>query len=121
MQCVLDWFCQKQQERLQPREDPPFRAGDTVCVHVRISEGARQRIQKFEGVCIARKGSGVNASFVVRRVAAGVGTERFFPVMSPTIVQIECLRRGRVRRAKLYYLRERSGKSARIPERITRK
>ncbi len=99
------------------RDDvPDFRAGDTVKVHVRVVEGGRERVQLFEGVVIARNGSGLRASFTVRKISFGVGVERVFPVHAPIIQKIEVSRRGDVRRAKLYYLRERSGKSARIKE-----
>jgi large subunit ribosomal protein L19 len=99
------------------REDiPPFRPGDTVKVHVRVTEGNRERTQIFEGVVIARNGSGLDASFTVRKVSFGVGVERVFPVNAPIIQKVEVTRRGDVRRAKLYYLRDRVGKSARIRE-----
>jgi large subunit ribosomal protein L19 len=99
------------------RDDvPDFRAGDNVKVHVRVVEGGRERVQVFEGVVIARNGSGLRASFTVRKISFGVGVERVFPVHAPIIQKIEVSRRGDVRRAKLYYLRERSGKSARIKE-----
>lgn len=102
----------------QLRDDiPDFRAGDTVKVHVRVVEGGRQRIQVFEGVVIARNGSGAKASFTVRKISFGVGVERVFPVHAPIVDKIEVTRRGDVRRAKLYYLRDRVGKSARIKER----
>ena len=105
-------------ENGQLRDDvPDFRAGDTVKVHVRVVEGGRERIQVFEGVVIARNGAGVRASFTVRKVSFGVGVERVFPVHAPIIDRIEVSRRGDVRRAKLYYLRDRVGKSARIKER----
>lgn len=105
-------------ENGQLRDDvPDFRAGDTVKVHVRVVEGGRERIQVFEGVVIARNGAGVRASFTVRKVSFGVGVERVFPVHAPIIDKIEVSRRGDVRRAKLYYLRDRVGKSARIKER----
>ncbi len=101
----------------QLRSDvPEFRAGDTVKVHVRVVEGGRERVQVFEGVVIARNGEGLRASFTVRKVSFGVGVERVFPLHAPIIQKIEVTRRGDVRRAKLYYLRERSGKSARIKE-----
>ncbi len=96
---------------------PPFRAGDTVRVSVRVKEGDKERIQVFEGVCIARRGSGVSASFTVRKVSNGVGVERIFPVHSPMLADIKVVRRGVVRRAKLYYLRDVTGKAARIRER----
>ena len=95
---------------------PAFRAGDTEKVHVRVVEGGRERVQVFEGVVIARNGEGTRASFTVRKVSFGVGVERVFPVNAPIVQQIEVVRRGDVRRSKLYYLRERSGKSARIKE-----
>ena len=99
------------------RDDvPDFRAGDTVKVHVRVVEGGRERVQVFEGVVIARNGSGLRASFTVRKISFGVGVERVFPVHAPIIQKIEVVRRGDVRRSKLYYLRGRSGKSARIKE-----
>ena len=95
---------------------PAFRVGDTVKVHVKIKEGDKERIQVYEGVVIARKGSGLKETFTVRRVAYNVGVERTFPVHSPRLDKIEIVRRGKVRRAKLYYLRERTGKAARIKE-----
>ena len=95
---------------------PPFRIGDTVKVHVKIREGDKERIQVFEGVVIRHRRGGLGASFTVRKVSYGVGVERIFPVHSPQIDRIEILRRGRVRRAKLYYLRNRVGKAARIQE-----
>lgn len=99
------------------RDDiPEFRAGDTVKVHVKVTEGERTRIQIFQGVVLARKGSGVRESFTVRKVAFGVGVERTFPVHTPTIDQIEIVTRGDVRRAKLYYLRHLRGKATRIRE-----
>lgn len=105
-------------ENAQLRDDvPDFRAGDTVKVHVRVVEGGRERIQVFEGVVIARNGGGAKASFTVRKISFGVGVERVFPVHAPIIDKIEVSRRGDVRRAKLYYLRDRVGKSARIKER----
>ena len=100
------------------REDlPDFRPGDTIRVVVRVREGDKERLQAFEGVCIARRGSGISETFTVRKVSAGVGVERIFPLHSPTIAQIELVRKGRVRRAKLYYLRRLAGKAARIRER----
>lgn len=99
------------------RDDvPDFRAGDTVKVHVRVVEGGRERVQIFEGVVIARNGSGLRSTFTVRKISFGVGVERVFPVHAPIIQKIEVTRRGDVRRSKLYYLRGRSGKSARIKE-----
>ena len=99
------------------RAVPDFRPGDTLRVNVKIREGERERVQAYEGVCIARAGEGVNESFTVRKISFGEGVERVFPLLSPMIESIEVKRRGSVRRAKLYYLRERRGKSARIAER----
>ncbi len=96
---------------------PPFQPGDTVRVNVKIKEGERERVQAYEGVCIARSGHGLQENFTVRKISFGEGVERVFPVMSPMIESIEVRRRGAVRRAKLYYLRDRRGKSARIAER----
>jgi large subunit ribosomal protein L19 len=105
-------------EKPRLREDvPDFRPGDTVRVHVRVAEGGRERIQVFQGVVIRRRGGGLRETFTVRKVSFGVGVERTFPLHSPTIARVELLTRGRVRRAKLYYLRERRGKRARIRER----
>ncbi len=99
------------------RDDiPDFKAGDTVRVHVRVVEGGRERVQAFEGVVIARDGGQLRATFTVRKMSFGVGVERVFPVHAPIIQKIEVLRRGDVRRAKLYYLRDRVGKAARIKE-----
>ena len=107
-------FIETQKEWL--RNVPPFRAGDTLRVNVRVKEGEKERIQAFEGVCIARRGSGVSESFTVRKISNGVGVERIFPVHSPMLADIQVVRRGRVRRAKLYYLSRLSGKAARIRE-----
>jgi large subunit ribosomal protein L19 len=99
------------------RDDiPDFRPGDTVKVHVRVVEGNRERVQVFQGVVLRRQGVGVRETFTVRKVSFGVGVERTFPVHSPTIARIEVLTQGDVRRAKLYYLRERSGKAAKVKE-----
>jgi large subunit ribosomal protein L19 len=104
-------------DRSSLRDDvPPFSPGDTVKVHVRVVEGSRQRIQVFQGAVIRRQGSGVRETFTVRKVSFGVGVERTFPVHSPIIARIEVLTQGDVRRAKLYYLRDRSGKAAKIKE-----
>jgi large subunit ribosomal protein L19 len=104
-------------EKSRLRDDlPDFRAGDTVKVHVRVVEAGRERIQMFQGVVIRRRGGGLRASFTVRKISFGVGVERTFPLHSPTIARIEVVSRGDVRRAKLYYLRERRGKRARIRE-----
>jgi large subunit ribosomal protein L19 len=99
------------------RKIPAFQPGDTVRVNVRIKEGDRERVQAYEGVCIGRSGAGLKESFTVRKISFGEGVERVFPVLSPMIESIEVKRRGAVRRAKLYYLRDRRGKSARIAER----
>ena len=96
---------------------PEFRAGDTVKVHVKVAEGDKERIQLFQGVVIARRGSGTRETFTVRKISGGMGVERVFPLHTPTIEKIEVVRRGRVRRAKLYYLRNLRGKAARIEER----
>lgn len=104
-------------EMAQLRKDiPVFRAGDTVRLHVKVVEGNRERIQLFEGVVIARRGGGIRETFTVRRVSYGVGVERVFPLHSPRLDKIEVMRRGRVRRAKLYYLRNLTGKAARIED-----
>ncbi len=99
------------------RRIPEFAPGDTLRVNVKVVEGARERLQAFEGVCIARKNAGVNSSFTVRKISYGEGVERVFPLYSPRVESIEVVRRGKVRRAKLYYLRGRRGKAARITER----
>ncbi len=106
-------------EATQLRDDvPDFDAGDTVNVHLRVVEGEKERIQKFEGVCLERRGSGPNETFTVRKVSEGVGVERIFPLHSPRVAKIEVVRRGVVNRSKLFYLRGLSGKEARIQERI---
>ena len=103
------------------RDDiPEFRPGDTVRVSVRVREGEKERLQAFEGVCIGRRGSGNNETFTVRKISAGVGVERIFPLQSPGVADVKVVRRGRVRRAKLCYLRKLSGKAARIRERQER-
>jgi large subunit ribosomal protein L19 len=99
------------------RPIPEFQPGDTLKVNVKVVEGSRERVQTFEGVCIARKNRGINSAFTVRKISYGEGVERIFPLYSPQIASIEVVRRGRVRRAKLYYLRGRTGKAARIAER----
>jgi large subunit ribosomal protein L19 len=115
---VIEELEQEEAQRLTAgKKIPVFAPGDTVRVNVRIKEGERERIQAFEGVCIARAGGGLQESFTVRKISFGEGVERLFPVMSPMIESIEVKRRGAVRRAKLYYLRDRRGKSARIAER----
>ena len=115
---VIEQLRKEEADRLlAARKIPEFRPGDTVRVNVRIKEGERERVQAYEGVCIARSGQGVDESFTVRKISFGEGVERVFPILSPMIESIEVKRRGVVRRAKLYYLRDRRGKSARIAER----
>jgi len=109
-------FIETQKEWLRDNI-PPFRPGDTVRVNVRVKEGEKERVQAFEGVCIAKKGGGVSETFTVRKVSNGVGVERIFPLHSPMIAEINVVRRGVVRRAKLYYLRDVTGKASRIKER----
>ena len=103
------------------RSIPDFAPGDTLVVNVKVKEGERARVQAYEGVCIARANSGLHENFTVRKISYGEGVERVFPIFSPNIDSIKVLRRGKVRRAKLYYLRDRRGKSARIAERIDTK
>ena len=112
-------FIETQKEWLRTNL-PPFRPGDTVRVNVRVREGEKERLQAFEGVCIARRGSGVSETFTVRKISNGVGVERIFPVHSPMIGDLSVVRRGRVRRAKLYYLRHLTGKATRIKEKKVR-
>ncbi len=100
----------------QKKDVPPFKAGDTLKVHVKITEGDKQRIQIFQGVCIKRLNRGIGSSYTVRKISGGIGVERIFPLHSPSIDKIEVVRVGRVRRAKLYYLRNLRGKAARISE-----
>ena len=115
---ILQTLAAEEKARLiETRKIPDFQPGDTLRVMVKIKEGERERIQAFEGVCIARAGGGINENFTVRKISFGEGVERVFPLMSPNIDAIEVKRRGVVRRAKLYYLRDRRGKSARIAER----
>ena len=117
----MDALKQIENSSLKP-EIPQFEIGDTVKVHVNIREGERERIQMFEGTVIARKGkAGINASFTVRRVSYGVGVERVFPVHSPNVKAVDVIRHGKIRRAKLYYLRDRVGKSAKLKEQIRSK
>jgi large subunit ribosomal protein L19 len=99
------------------REVPEFRSGDTVRIHVRVKEGDKERIQIFQGVVIGRRGAGTRETFIVRKISGGIGVERIFPMHSPTVDKLEVVRRGKVRRAKLYYLRSLRGKAARIEER----
>ena len=114
---IIEQMNQENVDKLAAGHDvPEFAPGDTVRIHVKVTEGSRERIQLFEGVCIARKNRGVNSSFTVRKISHGEGVERVFPLHSPRIAKIEIAKRGAVRRAKLYYLRGRRGKSARIRE-----
>jgi large subunit ribosomal protein L19 len=114
---ILDQIGQNEINKvLASRQIPEFGAGDTLRIDVKVVEGTRERIQAFEGVCIARKSDGVNSSFTVRKISYGEGVERIFPLYSPRISGITVIRRGKVRRAKLYYLRGRRGKAARIVE-----
>ena len=117
MTVISDLEKEEAQRLTKGKKIPAFAPGDTVRVNVRIKEGERERVQAFEGVCIGRSGGGLQESFTVRKISFGEGVERVFPVMSPMIESIEVKRRGAVRRAKLYYLRDRRGKSARIAER----
>ena len=116
---VIDKIQKDQMDKIiAERSIPDFSAGDTIKVDVKIVEGDKERIQAFEGLCIARSGGGLNESFTVRKISYGEGVERIFPIFSPKIAGITLLKRGKVRRAKLYYLRDRRGKSARIVEKI---
>ncbi len=112
---------EKEQIEALGKSVPDFAPGDTLKVNVKVKEGERERLQAFEGVCIARSGGGLNESFTVRKISFGEGVERVFPVHSPLVNSIEVVRRGKVRRAKLYYLRERRGKRARIAEKVDRR
>ena len=117
---TLQKFNAKQLEQVSADKNiPDFSAGDTLKVSVKVKEGTRERVQAYEGVCIARSGSGMEASFTVRQISYGEGVERVFPLYSPRLDSIELVRRGSVRRAKLYYMRDRRGKSARNAERKT--
>jgi len=116
---VIDKIEKDQMEKISAeRTLPEFGAGDTLKVDVKIVEGDKERVQAFEGLCIARSGGGLNENFTVRKISYGEGVERIFPIFSPKIAGITVLKRGKVRRAKLYYLRDRRGKSARIVEKI---
>ena len=116
---VIDKIQKDQMDKIiTERSIPDFSAGDTLKVDVKIVEGDKERIQAFEGLCIARSGGGLNESFTVRKISYGEGVERIFPIFSPKIAGITVLKKGKVRRAKLYYLRDRRGKSARIVEKI---
>jgi large subunit ribosomal protein L19 len=115
---VIEQLEQEEISRLLAERDvPDFQPGDTLRVNVKVVEGSRERVQAFDGVCIARRNRGINSAFTVRKISYGEGVERVFPLYSPRIDSIQVLRRGKVRRAKLYYLRGRRGKAARIPER----
>ena len=121
MMNILDQIGKKQMDAsLAERALPEFGPGDTLKISAKVVEGTRERIQAFEGVCISRKSSGINSSFTVRKISYGEGVERVFPLYSPRIQSIEVIRRGAVRRAKLYYLRGRTGKAARIAEKTVR-
>ena len=116
---IIEKIEKEQLEKLSSgKEMPDFNPGDTIKVDVKVVEGTRERIQAFEGVCIARGGKGINESFTVRKISYGEGVERVFPLFSPKISSITLVRKGKVRRAKLYYLRDRRGKAARIVEKI---
>ena len=116
---IIEKIEKEQLEKLSSgKKMPDFNPGDTIKVDVKVVEGTRERIQAFEGVCIARGGKGINESFTVRKISYGEGVERVFPLFSPKISSITLVRKGRVRRAKLYYLRDRRGKAARIVEKI---
>jgi large subunit ribosomal protein L19 len=116
---MSDLINELEKEQLRD-ETPDFAPGDTVRVLYRVREGEKERIQIFEGVCLGRRGGGVGETFTVRKISGGIGVERIFPLHAPTVKGIEVVRRGRVRRAKLYYLRGLRGKAARIPEKRTR-
>ena len=116
---IIEKIEKEQLEKLSSgKQIPDFNSGDTIKVDVKVVEGTRERIQAFEGVCIARGGKGINESFTVRKISYGEGVERVFPLFSPKISSITLVRKGKVRRAKLYYLRDRRGKAARIVEKI---
>ncbi|WP_159729697.1 50S ribosomal protein L19 [Methylosinus sp. Ce-a6] len=122
MSSIIEQLDAEQSARLLAGKSiPEFRPGDTVIVNVKVKEGDRSRIQAYEGVVISRQGGGLNESFTVRKISYGEGVERVFPIHSPLVDSIKLVRRGKVRRAKLYYLRDRRGKSARIAERIDNK
>lgn len=110
---------QLEQEQMESKKIPQFAPGDTIVVQVRVKDGERERLQAFEGVVIAKRNRGVNSAFTVRKISHGVGVERTFQTFSPLVSEIKVKRRGDVRRAKLYYLRERSGKAARIKEKLS--
>lgn len=115
---MTDIIAELEAEQIKDQSIPDFAPGDTVVVHVKVREGTRERLQAFEGLVIARRNRGANSSFTVRKISYGEGVERVFPLYSPIVAKIELKRRGRVRRAKLYYLRKLTGKAARIREKI---
>lgn len=115
---MTDIIRELEAEQIKDQSIPDFAPGDTVVVQVKVREGTRERLQAFEGLVIARRNRGANSSFTVRKISYGEGVERVFPLYSPNVARIELKRRGRVRRAKLYYLRDRTGKAARIREKI---
>ena len=115
---LLKLIEKKNIEKLSTHKIPNFTAGDTVKVHTKVKEEKNERIQIFEGVCIARKNDGINSSFTVRKISFGEGVEKVFPLYSPNVAKIEVVKYGKVRRAKLYYLRDRVGKAAKVKERI---
>jgi len=118
MNIIAELEAEQSAKLLTGKTIPPFQPGDTVIVNVKVKEGERTRVQAYEGVCIARSGGGLNESFTVRKISYGEGVERVFPIHSPNVESIKLVRRGKVRRAKLYYLRDRRGKSARIAEKM---
>ena len=118
MNIIAELEAEQAAKLLAGKTIPEFQPGDTVIVNVKVKEGDRSRVQAYEGVCIARTGGGLNESFTVRKISYGEGVERVFPIYSPNIDSIKVVRRGKVRRAKLYYLRDRRGKSARIAEKM---
>jgi large subunit ribosomal protein L19 len=121
MSIIAQLEAEQAKRLVEGKKIPEFRPGDTVVVNVKVKEGERTRVQAYEGVVISRQGGGLNESFTVRKISYGEGVERVFPVHAPLIDSIKLVRRGKVRRAKLYYLRDRRGKSARIAERIEHK
>ncbi len=121
MSIIAQLEAEQAKKLVEGKKIPEFRPGDTVVVNVKVKEGDRTRVQAYEGVVISRQGGGLNESFTVRKISYGEGVERVFPVHAPLIDSIKLVRRGKVRRAKLYYLRDRRGKSARIAERVEHK
>ena len=121
MSIIAQLEAEQAKKLIEGKKIPEFRPGDTVVVNVKVKEGERTRVQAYEGVVISRQGGGLNESFTVRKISYGEGVERVFPVHAPLINSIKLVRRGKVRRAKLYYLRDRRGKSARIAERVETK